>query len=321
MQVDEVNLQHTDAALLRLTAAAKAAEYSFTTPTPCTHERVNSREGNLWATDLRGALGWNRPFTPEILPPTFFELMQQADLLQNQAIGWRSRLRLSSLDGQLYWHSGFPTHDPNAVFFGPDTYRFVRAIRQHLDASSCLVRRALDIGCGAGPGAINIALARPDAQVWASDINTAALRLTALNARSAGARNVRTQYSNLLDGVQGAFDLIVANPPYLNDPLERIYRHGGGSHGQGLATKMITAALPRLSPKGCLLLYTGATIVDGQDTFLDEARQILQRHPDHSWTYEEIDPDVFGEELEQPAYQDADRIAAVLLKVRARDGA
>jgi hypothetical protein len=33
------------------------------------------------------------------------------------------------------------------------------------------------------------------------------------------------------------------------------------------------------------------------------------------WSYAEVDPDVFGEELETPAYADADRIAAVVLTV------
>lgn len=35
-----------------------------------------------------------------------------------------------------------------------------------------------------------------------------------------------------------------------------------------------------------------------------------------SWKYEEIDPDVFGEELDTPAYAGIDRIAAVLLVAR-----
>ena len=34
------------------------------------------------------------------------------------------------------------------------------------------------------------------------------------------------------------------------------------------------------------------------------------------WTYEEIDPDVFGEELDGGAYASADRIAAVLLTAK-----
>jgi hypothetical protein len=40
---------------------------------------------------------------------------------------------------------------------------------------------------------------------------------------------------------------------------------------------------------------------------------------DFAWTYEEVDPDVFGEELETEAYRAADRIAAVVLNVRKRN--
>ena len=38
------------------------------------------------------------------------------------------------------------------------------------------------------------------------------------------------------------------------------------------------------------------------------------------WGYHEIDPDVFGEELLEPGYAQADRIAAVLVTAR-RGGA
>lgn len=34
------------------------------------------------------------------------------------------------------------------------------------------------------------------------------------------------------------------------------------------------------------------------------------------WPYEEIDPDIFGEELELPDYKTANRIAAVALTVK-----
>jgi hypothetical protein len=39
---------------------------------------------------------------------------------------------------------------------------------------------------------------------------------------------------------------------------------------------------------------------------------------DLAWTYEEVDPDVFGDELETEVYRAADRIAAVVLNVRKR---
>ena len=43
------------------------------------------------------------------------------------------------------------------VFFGPDTVRFVDAIRRHLAGRAEPPRRVVDIGCGAGPGGIVVA--------------------------------------------------------------------------------------------------------------------------------------------------------------------
>ena len=63
------------------------------------------------------------------------------------------------------------------------------------------------------------------------------------------------------------------------------------------------------------MLYTGAAIVDGTDPLLDALRQELDGSG-HRWTYRELDPDVFGEELDEPAYADVDRIAAVALVVQ-----
>ena len=62
------------------------------------------------------------------------------------------------------------------------------------------------------------------------------------------------------------------------------------------------------------MLYTGCAIVDGQDVFKTECGKFLNSAR-LSWTYTEVDPDVFGEELEMPAYSQVDRIAAVVLTV------
>jgi methylase of polypeptide subunit release factors len=115
--------------------------------------------------------------------------------------------------------------------------------------------------------------------------------------------------------VEGQFDMIVANPPYLNDPLQRAYRHGGGELGSGLSLRIAQSARERLSPGGTLLLYSGSPIVGGVDRLLQAIEQDFAGC-DLSWSYEEIDPDVFGEELETGAYRAVDRIAAVVLTAR-----
>jgi methylase of polypeptide subunit release factors len=155
---------------------------------------------------------------------------------------------------------------------------------------------------------------RPQAEVLALDINDHALTFTSVNARLGGLSNLVTAHSDLLRDIEGNFDLIIANPPYLLDAEQRVYRHGGGNHGAGLSLKIFDAALQRLAPGGTLLLYTGVAIFDGQDPFLSAVRLSLGDLA-WDWFYEEIDPDVFAEELEKPDYIHADRIACVALRL------
>ncbi|WP_188864758.1 methyltransferase [Pseudomonas asuensis] len=297
-----------------LIEALRNADYHFITVTPASHARVNSRPGNEWAQDLQGIFGWSRPFKRNVISSELFEAMQAADILESYQDGWRSRIRVSTLGDQLFIHSAYPTDEADAVFFGPDTYRYANAIEAQLRFETGQLRRAVDIGSGAGPGAILVALARPDAEVLAVDINNRALRFTQINAEMAEATNVVTQHSNLLNEVEGEFDLIVSNPPYLVDPTERAYRHGGGPLGAGLSLSILDAALERLAPAGTLLLYTGVAMVDSRDPFL-EAVQARLAGTDMIWRYREMDPDVFGEELESGVYAQTDRIAAVTLTV------
>jgi SAM-dependent methyltransferase len=300
-------------ALLELGRWLKDQAYRHTTVTPASHWRVNGRFGKAWGRNLQDIFGWNRPYRPEILPPECTSLMREAGIETVDGSAYRSALRASTLNGQLFFHSAFPTNAPDAVFFGPDTYRFAAAIRRFLDRGGP-VRRAVDIGCGTGAGAVMLALACPQAEVHAVDINPQALQLCEINATLAGARNVQTRQSDLLSALSGDFDCIIANPPYLLDPAARAYRHGGGQRGEGLSTAIIDTALQRLAPGGRLLLYTGVAIVAGHDHFLAWVGKRLDGERCH-WTYEELDPDVFGEELDQAGYQDVDRIAVVCLEL------
>ena len=63
------------------------------------------------------------------------------------------------------------------------------------------------------------------------------------------------------------------------------------------------------------MLYTGAAVVNGVDPFRAAAAERLERS-EAAWTYREVDPDVFGEDLEAEAYRHTDRIAAVVLTVQ-----
>ncbi|NUZ05410.1 methyltransferase [Piscinibacter koreensis] len=309
---DAASLAPRDAALLRLGKALKARGYRFTTVTPATHARVNGRPGNARARSVEDVFGWSRPFEAELLPADLLAPMQEAGVIDDTGDGLRSRLRASTLGSDLFFHSAYPTEAADAVFFGPDTYRFAAALERHIEQNPTPRGRALDVGCGSGAGAVVIARAWPDAEVLATDINAEALRLTSINARLAGVTNLATRHSDLLAAVDGGLDLVVANPPYLLDPGERQYRHGGGASGEGLSLRIVDAAVDKLAPGGTLLLYTGVAIQGGVDRFGELLASRLAGRP-ATWRYRELDPDVFGEELLEPAYAHADRIAAVLL--------
>lgn len=313
MQLSQAQI-HADQALLQLGQRLRADGYRFTCVTPATHARNNARPGAEQAHNVRDVFGWSRPFAPSLMSADELALLHTAQVVEQRAELLRSKVRWSNLDELLLVHSAYPTEASDSVFFGPDSYRFAQVIGDHLQRSPEPVQHAVDIGCGAGIGALLIAQAAPHAQVSAVDINPLALRYTAINAALAGLSNVSFEPSDLLQGLTGSFDLIVANPPYMLDTQQRQYRHGGAALGAELSMRIIEQACQRLSLGGTLLLYTGVAIVEGRDALLQAARQRLAG-PRWSWLYQELDPDVFGEQLLERGYEQVERIAAVALRV------
>ena len=78
--------------------------------------------------------------------------------------------------------------------------------------------RIADVCTGSGAIAISIALEMPSAEVFATDISSDALDVALINARTLRAKVEFTQ-GNLLDPLQGKFDVIVSNPPYIQSDV------------------------------------------------------------------------------------------------------
>lgn len=308
----------SDRALVYLGQRLKALGYHFTTPTPLTHARVNARMTNRTGGWFEDIFGWNRPFDQSMLPPQFYFTLKVAELLDEDGSELRSKVRFSTLGELLLVHSQFPTSAADSVFFGPDTYRFARAIRTMLSQDpDWRPHTVIDVGCGTGAGAYTVHTHFGDTgniNLVLSDINEAALRFAAVNAAINKIPNTTFVESDVLAAIAEPADLIVSNPPYLVDPAGRVYRNGGGTFGCDLSCRIVEEAIAKLTPRGKLLLYTGAPIVGGHDKFFEAVLPIL-KDARCVYSYEEIDPDVFGEELEEPSYQTADRIAVVALIV------
>ncbi|HEX6590441.1 MAG TPA: class I SAM-dependent methyltransferase [Moraxellaceae bacterium] len=300
------------AALLELLQFLQAQHYRFITVTPATHARVLSWRQHEGAT-LAEAFGWSMPFSRSLLPPERMQYWLHNEVLLEAGRSLVSTVRVSSLEEKLFLHSPYPTVQGNDVFFGPDTYRFVRFLSGHIGSWTHMEGcRIADIGCGSGAGGIMLASQCHHPQLTLSDINHAALSCARLNAAH-NQQSADIRFSDLLTALPGEFDLIVANPPYLNDGMERSYRHGGGRWGAELSLKLVHESCRRLAPGGRLLLYTGSAIENGRDAFREAVMKMLDENFEHE--YEEIDVDVFGEELERDAYSTVDRIAVAGLVV------
>ncbi len=297
-------------ALLELGRLLRAQHYQFTTVTPETQRRVNGRWdrlGDPQGRTLRDVFGWNRPFKAEFLPRGYFDLLRAADALEPAAEQFRSRVRFSSRGSALFVHSSFPTRDANAVFFGPDSYRFCNLLERW--APAC--KRLIDIGCGTGIGGIS--LAHKAVSTLLTDVNPRALYMAQINAALNDVQ-LECVASDVLRDVRGDADLIIANPPYMRDASARLYRDGGGRHGEALSVRIVREGLARLASGGTLIVYTGSAIVAGEDTFLHHVTPLLQEQR-LRFEYEELDPDVFGDELDAPGYENVERIAVVGLRV------
>lgn len=300
--------ESTHEALLMLLSGLREAGYQFVTPNTgvISHNRRRRRDV---PPDLAGIFGWSLPFLPSE-GPAWLKDEKFAPLFEFGET-WRSLVRVSTVAGRLFAHSSFPTNDKNAVFLGPDSYRFARVIAQY--APSRTPARVLDVGCGAGVGALIAADLWPSAQVAACDVNPAALALTRANTQAAG-RRIETVLCRDLPDDLGDFDLILANPPFISDRSERIYRDGGGEVGLETTIRWAKQAAERLNLGGAALLYSASPIETGGQDPLWRALT-LGCSANCRLTYEEVDPDVFSGLLSQPAYQGCERIAAIAARI------
>ncbi|HRK57465.1 MAG TPA: peptide chain release factor N(5)-glutamine methyltransferase [Burkholderiaceae bacterium] len=151
---------------------------------------------------------------------------------------------------------------PDVLIPRPETEQLIERALERIATHS--QPRILDLGTGSGCLAISLALELPGAEVHAIDLSAPALEMAHSNAQALGAQVAFTQ-SHWFENVQGPFDLIVANPPYIEaaDPhlpaLRFEPRSALTDNADGLsALRHIIQTAPRfLSPGGWLITEHG----------------------------------------------------------------
>jgi release factor glutamine methyltransferase len=126
--------------------------------------------------------------------------------------------------------------------------------------------RVADLGTGSGAIAIALASERPDWQVIATDVSAEALDIAAINCRRLHVGNVELRQGRWCEALDGSFDAIVSNPPYIapGDAALAALAHEpqmalvAADEGFADLLEIAAGARARLRPGGRLLLEHGA---------------------------------------------------------------
>jgi release factor glutamine methyltransferase len=126
---------------------------------------------------------------------------------------------------QEFWGLDFVV-GPGVLIPRPETEHLVEAVleicRKQPRPSQNQARtghpRLVDVGTGSGCIALALAHELPDAEIHATEISEAALEMARANAARLGLeRRVTFHHTDLLDGVEGPFDVVASNPPYVGE--------------------------------------------------------------------------------------------------------
>jgi len=149
--------------------------------------------------------------------------------------------------------------------------------------------RIVDVGTGSGCIALALAKELPDALIDATDISADALEVACANAaRHILETRIRFHETDLLGGLDGLFDLIVSNPPYVGESEEdqvqlevRRFEPRNAVFAGPVGTEVIERLIPQanalLQPDGWLVIEISGTIAESVRQMLtnwDEVRII-----------------------------------------------
>jgi release factor glutamine methyltransferase len=169
--------------------------------------------------------------------------------------------------------------DRRALIPRSETELLVEAVLKRLASLEPKTTRLLDVGTGSGILAITFALEQPELEVVAADISDDALALAQENAERLGvSQRIMFRRSDLLDQIDGSFDWIVANLPYIPTAdisgLQREVRFDpvlaldGGEDGLAIVKRLIESIPGKIASDGVVALELGQGQAEALSNFL-----------------------------------------------------
>ena len=151
----------------------------------------------------------------------------------------------------------------------PDTECLVEMVLKHLKGREDEALTLLDLGSGTGIIVISLLTHLLKARAVATDISPGALAMCGRNAEANGVHSRLTRFqSNWFESVEGRFDVIVSNPPYIpTDDIASVSREvrdfdpalalDGGADGLDAYRALAEGAAAHLLEGGILALEIG----------------------------------------------------------------
>lgn len=179
------------------------------------------------------------------------------------------------------WFAGLPFYVDKRVIIprSPIAELIEKGFSPWLDNND--IHDILDLCTGSGCIAVACALEFPDSKVDAVDISQDALAVAQINVKKHHVQSqVNLIQSDLFDKLEGPYDLIVSNPPYVSsdeyETLPREFRHEpqialkAPELGLEVVTRILRNAAKFLRPKGLLVVEVG----NSQDALLNKYPQL-----------------------------------------------
>lgn len=199
---------------------------------------------------------------------------------------------LQHLLGTVFFHGRDFKTDARGLIPRPETEELAEMILKLPDVPENA--RVIDMGCGSGVLGLTLAAERPAWELTLADVSPDALDLARENAARIGADGVRFTCSDLFSAVDGGFDGIAANLPYvpeaeratlsrevLHDPALALF---GGPDGLDVIRRFLPQAFEKLSPGGWIALEIGH----------DQGAQVARLLEDAGFTGIQVKPDLSG---------------------------
>lgn len=179
---------------------------------------------------------------------------------------------------------------PSVLIPRPETEQLAAEVIKQIKTPS----RVLDLCTGSGALACVMACKFPHAEVVAADISEDALAVAKENFAAFGLENVTPVRSDLFKNIDGEFDLILTNPPYIPEgDLPALDAHvrmepsvalNGGADGLDIIRRIAVIAPGYLKSGGLLAMEFG----------VNQGAKILPMFQNKNWKTAELKKDIFS---------------------------